>query len=42
MDESLRAQIDSNLSHLDVLIGRGRRICDSLAAILWTILSVSS
>jgi hypothetical protein len=32
MDESLRAQIDSNLSHLDVLIGRGRRICDSLAA----------
>jgi len=32
MDESLRAQIDSNLSHLDALIHRGRRICDSLAA----------
>jgi hypothetical protein len=32
MDESLRAQIDSSLSQLDALIGRGRRICDSLAA----------
>jgi hypothetical protein len=32
MDENLRAQIESNLSHLDALIRRGRRICDSLAA----------
>jgi hypothetical protein len=32
MDESLRAQIDSNLSHLHALIHRGRRICDSLVA----------
>jgi hypothetical protein len=32
MDENLRAQIDSNLAHLDALIRRGRRICDSLVA----------
>ncbi len=32
MDESLRAQIDSNLSHLDALIRRGRRLRDALAA----------
>ncbi len=31
MDESLRAQIDSNLSHLDNLIRRGRRLRESLA-----------
>ena len=30
MDESLRAQIDSNLSHLDALIRRGRRLHESL------------
>jgi hypothetical protein len=32
MDESLRAQIDSNLSHLDALIRRGRRLQESLSA----------
>jgi len=32
MDESLRAQIDSNLSHLDALIRRGRRLRESLNA----------
>ncbi len=32
MDESLRAQIDSNLSHLDSLIRRGRRLRETLAA----------
>jgi len=32
MDESLRAQIDSNLSHLDALIRRGRRLRETLAA----------
>ncbi len=31
MDESLRAQIDSNLSHLDGLIRRGRQLRDTLA-----------
>jgi hypothetical protein len=31
MDESLRAQIDSNLSHLDGLIRRGRRLRNELA-----------
>jgi hypothetical protein len=31
MDESLRAQIDSNLSHLDELICRGRRLRKNLA-----------
>lgn len=31
MDESLRAQIDSNLSHLDALIHRGHRLHDELA-----------
>ena len=31
MDESLRAQIDSNLSHLDSLIRRGRQIREILA-----------
>src|SRR3984885_3133532 len=31
MDESLRAQIDSNLSHLDSLIRRGRRLRETLA-----------
>jgi hypothetical protein len=31
MDESLRTQIDSNLSHLDGLIRRGRRLRDTLA-----------
>jgi len=31
MDESLRAQIDSNLSHLDDLIRRGRKLRDTLA-----------
>jgi len=31
MEESLRAQIDSNLSHLDGLIRRGRRLRESLA-----------
>jgi hypothetical protein len=31
MDESLRAQIDSNLSHLDGLIHRGRRLRETLA-----------
>lgn len=32
MDESLRAQIESNLAHLDGLIRRGRRLHDTLAA----------
>jgi hypothetical protein len=31
MDESLRSQIDSNLSHLDALIRRGRRLRETLA-----------
>jgi hypothetical protein len=31
MDESLRSQIDSNLSHLDALIRRGRQLCERLA-----------
>jgi hypothetical protein len=31
MDEGLRAQIDSNLSHLDGLIRRGRQLRDTLA-----------
>lgn len=31
MDESLRAQIDSNLSHLDALIRRGRKLRQTLA-----------
>src|ERR1700687_5502648 len=31
MDESLRAQIDSNLSHLDGLIRRGRQLRETLA-----------
>jgi hypothetical protein len=31
MDESLRAQIDSNLSHLDGLIRRGRQLHETLA-----------
>src|ERR1700693_6241025 len=31
MDEILRTQIDSNLSHLDGLIRRGRRLRDTLA-----------
>jgi hypothetical protein len=31
MDESLRAQIDTNLSHLDSLIRRGRRLREALA-----------
>jgi hypothetical protein len=31
MDESLRSQIDSNLSHLDALIRRGRQLRDRLA-----------
>jgi hypothetical protein len=31
MDETLRAQIDSNLSHLDSLIRRGRQIREILA-----------
>jgi hypothetical protein len=31
MDESLRAQIDSNLSHLDALIRRGRGLRETLA-----------
>ena len=31
MDQSLQAQIDSNLSHLDALIRRGRRIREALA-----------
>jgi hypothetical protein len=31
MDESLRAQIDSNLSHLDGLIRRGRRLHETIA-----------
>jgi hypothetical protein len=30
MDESLRAQIDSNLSHLDALIRRGRKLREAL------------
>jgi len=30
MDESLRAQIDSNLSHLNALIRRGRKLRDTL------------
>ena len=32
MDESLRAQIETYLSHLDGLIRRGRQVRDSLAA----------
>jgi len=32
MDESLRAQIDSNLSHLDHLISRGNKLHESLSA----------
>jgi hypothetical protein len=32
MEESLRTQIDSNLSHLESLIRRGRRIREALAA----------
>src|ERR1035437_10450687 len=32
MDESLQAQIDSNLSHLDGLIRRGRQLRETLAA----------
>jgi len=32
MDESLRAQIDSNLSHLDGLIRRGRKLREALAS----------
>jgi len=32
MDESLRAQIDSNLSHLDGLIRRGRKLGETLGA----------
>jgi hypothetical protein len=32
MDDSLRAQIDSNLSHLDGLIRRGRQLRETLAA----------
>ena len=32
MDESLRTQIDSNLSHLNALIRRGRQLRESLAA----------
>lgn len=32
MDESLRAQIDSNLSHLDHLIRRGNKLRESLSA----------
>ena len=31
MDESLRAQIEINLSHLDGLIRRGRRLRETLA-----------
>ncbi|HEX4643781.1 MAG TPA: hypothetical protein VH161_09945 [Candidatus Acidoferrales bacterium] len=31
MDESLRSQIDSNLSHLDALIRRGQRLRETLA-----------
>jgi hypothetical protein len=31
MDESLRGQIDSNLTHLDALIRRGRRLQEALA-----------
>jgi len=31
MDESVRSQIDSNLSHIDALIRRGRRLCEALA-----------
>src|SRR4029077_11054983 len=31
MDQSLRAQIDTNLSHLDALIRRGRLLRDTLA-----------
>src|SRR5467141_4002169 len=31
MDESLRSQIDSNLSHLDGLIRRGRQLRETLA-----------
>lgn len=30
MDESLRSQIDSNLSHLDALVRRGRQLCERL------------
>lgn len=32
MDESLRGQIDSNLSHLDALIRRGRKLRETLAS----------
>src|SRR6202140_2043228 len=32
MDESLRAQIETYLSHLDGLIRRGRQVRDTLAA----------
>lgn len=32
MDESLRAQIDSNLAHLDALIRRGRKLRETLAS----------
>src|SRR5450631_257989 len=32
MDESLRAQIESNLSHLDHLISRGNKLHESLSA----------
>src|SRR5579863_9803259 len=32
MDENLRAQIDSNLSHLDGLIRRGRQLRETLAS----------
>ncbi len=32
MDESLRAQIETYLSHLDGLIRRGRQVCDALAS----------
>jgi hypothetical protein len=32
MEESLRTQIDSNLSHLEALIRRGRRLRETLAA----------
>src|ERR1700692_1188294 len=31
MDETLRAQIDSNLSHLDGLIRRGRKLRETLS-----------
>ena len=32
MDESLRAQIDSNLSHLDGLIRRGRKLREGVGS----------